>query len=422
VTLARARTRPATAMLGLGTATPDGVVDQARGLAFARARCATTDEQRRMLAALYRRTGVRSRASVLAADAETFYPPDPDGTARGPTTGRRMARYAREASPLAARAAHRALVDARLHAGALTHLVTVSCTGFFAPGLPRELGTTLGLSQSIEPVHVGFMGCHGLVDGLRVARGLAAGHAGARVLVVAVELCSLHFQYGWDPDRVVANALFADGAAAIVLGDVGDEGSRAAAAPAGRDPATAAEVAAPPARAPGAPDDGHLRARPRPGPDDPLAVACAARAGPAAPWRLRATASRVLPDSAGAMTWTIGDHGFAMTLSARVPELVATHVAGWLGPWLASHGLTLGEVGSWAVHPGGPRVLGAVADGLGLPREALAVSAAVLAEHGNMSSPTVAFVLERLRAAGAARPCVALAFGPGLVGEAALFV
>jgi predicted naringenin-chalcone synthase len=174
----------------------------------------------------------------------------------------------------------------------------------------------------------------------------------------------LHYFYGWNPQKMVANALFADGAAALI------------GAPAGAAPGRA--------------------------------------------WQVAATGSCLVPDSAEVMTWTVGDHGFEMTLSKRVPGLITTHLRPWLKGWLAGLGVSLDEVGSWAVHPGGPRILGAVEEGLDLPRGGLEASREVLRECGNMSSPTVLFILDRLRAAGAARPCVLLAFGPGLVAEAAL--
>jgi predicted naringenin-chalcone synthase len=103
-----------------------------------------------------------------------------------------------------------------------------------------------------------------------------------------------------------------------------------------------------------------------------------------------------------------------------VPRLIAQNLRPWLEGWLRQHGVVVDQVGSWAVHPGGPRILDAVEEGLGLPRGATDVSRAVLAEHGNMSSPTILFILDRLRTAGAARPCVALGFGPGLMAEALL--
>jgi predicted naringenin-chalcone synthase len=121
------------------------------------------------------------------------------------------------------------------------------------------------------------------------------------------------------------------------------------------------------------------------------------------------------------MTWRIGDHGFEMTLHARVPDLIQQQLRPWLESWLSRHGESLASIGSWAIHPGGPRILTAVEESLALPREATAVSREILATHGNMSSPTVLFLLQRLRADNARRPCLALGFGPGMFVEAALF-
>jgi predicted naringenin-chalcone synthase len=121
------------------------------------------------------------------------------------------------------------------------------------------------------------------------------------------------------------------------------------------------------------------------------------------------------------MTWTIGDHGFCMTLSKRIPEVIADRLRPWLDDWLAARGHSVSSIRSWAVHPGGPKILDAVASTLGLPADAVWASREVLAEHGNMSSATVLFILKQLRERGAKPPCVALGFGPGLNVEAALF-
>ena len=134
----------------------------------------------------------------------------------------------------------------------------------------------------------------------------------------------------------------------------------------------------------------------------------------------RAPVVAFLPGEDAAMTWRVGNHGFEMTLSPRVPSLIVRHLRPWLENWLAQSGRRLGDIRSWAVHPGGPRILSSVAEALDLPPSATAVSRDVLAECGNMSSPTVLFVLDRLREQAAPGPIVALAFGPGLVAESAL--
>jgi predicted naringenin-chalcone synthase len=370
-------------ILGLGTATPPRSIRQDDAARLAQRLVPPTsgadpDAAARTLAALYRRSGIQTRASVLldaptpgADDAlpeQTFFPPAAAPTDRGPGTAARMARYAAEAPLLAERAARAALTESGLAPANVTHLVTASCTGFSAPGLDASLIAALGLRPTTLRTHVGFMGCHGAINALRVAKAFSDADPAARVLVACVELCSLHFHYTAEPDRMVANALFADGAAAAVVS--------------GSAPASSA---------------------PRP--------------------RVSASSSCLIPDSADAMTWSIGDHGFEMTLSPRVPDLIARHLAPWLRAWLDSQGLALTDVGAWAIHPGGPRVISAVVDALGLPPTAAAPSRDVLAHHGNMSSPTVLFIVDHLRRAAAPNPLpptALLAFGPGLVAEAAL--
>ncbi len=128
----------------------------------------------------------------------------------------------------------------------------------------------------------------------------------------------------------------------------------------------------------------------------------------------------MIDDSEDAMSWRIGNHGFVMTLSPRVPELITRSIRAYLEGWLSEFGLDLDRVGSWAVHPGGPRILSAFSEATGFDRERLKVSYEVLAEYGNMSSPTVLFIIDRLRRINAPRPIVALAFGPGLAVESVL--
>lgn len=367
---------------GLGTAVPETAIDQRAAARLASALRGKESRQARREELLYRQSGVTCRHVVALRDATSdrpgglFQPATPDAMA-GPGTAARMAQFAADAPALAAVAARKALDQAHIAAETVTHLVVVSCTGFAAPGVDVGLMQALQLRSTVERVQVGFMGCHGAINGLRVAQGLALAQPGACVLLCAVELCSLHFQYGDSADAVVANALFADGAAALVGWAEGSE--------------TAAEADGDPY--------GHFHA-------------------PAG--HLRATGSCLLPDSTAAMTWNIGDHGFAMTLGAEVPALIATHLRGWLETWLSSQGESIASVAAWAIHPGGPRLLDAVRNALGLAEAQVATSRQTLADCGNMSSPTMLFILERLCAAGKSGPCVLLGFGPGLVAEAAL--
>lgn len=321
---------------------------------------------------IYRRTHVDARSMVIldgdrGYDSVFFYHPAANGDDRGPTTAMRMQQYVRDAVVLAEQAARQAIETSGVAHGDFTHLVTISCTGFNSPGVDIQLIERLGLPPTIARLNVGFMGCHAAINGLRAAMALAGTRPDARVLMCAVELCSLHYQYRWESDKTVANALFGDGAAALV----------------------------------GAPTIGS-NGRP-----------C---------WKAVDTATRLLPpESRDAMTWIVGDHGFEMTLSPHVPEYIGQHLRGWLETWLARHDLTIDQIGSWAVHPGGPRVVDSVAETLDLPLDVMNISRQVLAECGNMSSPTVLFIVERLQQTGAPLPCVALAFGPGLTAEGALF-
>jgi predicted naringenin-chalcone synthase len=362
-------------LAGLGTSVPPHRASQEAAAEFARFYFPGVREQLRLLPALYRRAGVHTRHSVLLENSEgpiterqSFYTEATADAHRGPSTGARMRQYEAQAQPLALQAEAAALADSGLSPREITHLITVSCSGFSAPGVDIGLIQNLPLRPTVARTHVGFMGCHGALNGLRVAQAFAA-QPDARVLLCAVELCTLHLHYSQDADKIVANSLFADGAAAFVL-----HASR--------------------------------------GEDRPVA----------ATWQVLASGSMVIPDSTEAMSWRIGDHGFEMTLSPRVPELIHQYLPGWLEDWLGQSGLSLSDVQSWAVHPGGPRILSAVEESLALPPAALQTSREVLAEFGNMSSPTVLFIIDRLRRAEQRRPCVVLGFGPGLVVEAALLV
>jgi predicted naringenin-chalcone synthase len=359
-----------TRLIGMGTATPPGEVSQRESAEHAIARCCTDERGARLLRRLYAQTGIDRRASALInpddpGAHEAHFPIAPEATAGGPTTEARMRWYAGSAPALAHRAALSAIDDAQIEAGRITHLVTVSCTGFSAPGFDIELIGSLRLRPTVERTHLGFMGCHGALNGLRIADAICRSSPGSVVLLVAVELCTIHFQQGWDEQRLVANSLFADGAASVVL------------------------------RAP-APDEQHPA----------LAIA--------------GTGACVFPETADAMTWRITDHGFAMTLSPAAPAMIRDRLAPWLSAWLDSCGLRRCDIGSWAIHPGGPRILTAVEEALGLTRSDTSPSRDALRAHGNMSSPTILFILERMRTAATPRPIVALGFGPGLAVEGTL--
>tara|TARA_B100001057_G_scaffold50484_1_gene44972 strand:- start:9 stop:1100 length:1092 start_codon:yes stop_codon:yes gene_type:complete len=353
---------------GIGTAVPAQQLSQAEAVQVAHRINAESPEQAKLMSRIYQKSKVLSRGSVLlendgfdgrSKERLSFYGTESPGTAQ------RMQAFDDYAGALALEAAAKAITDSGISSGAITHLVTVSCTGFHSPGVDLFLIEKLELAPSVQRTHIGFMGCHGALNGLRVAHAFAEMDPKAVVLLCAVELCSLHMAYGWDPEKIVANALFADGAAAVV-------------ASANPSPAHQSLV-------------------------------------------LRRSGSMVIPDSADLMHWEIGDHGFAMGLSPLVPETVGAALLPWLRDWLIDQAIDLEAVNSWAIHPGGPRILSVCSEVLSLDPNLLLESRGVLQDHGNMSSATILFILERLRRRSTAGPCLALAFGPGLSAEVALF-
>ncbi|HEY1602769.1 MAG TPA: type III polyketide synthase [Pirellulales bacterium] len=283
---------------GMGTSVPTYQIEQSDAAEQASQLSCQTLAQKRLLKTLYRRAGVQTRHSVLLESATNGRPAEQEfytsNDQQGPSTAERMAAYELHAAPLAVAAARNALVAAHIGGDEVTHLVTVSCSGFSAPGVDLEIISELALPVATSRTHVGFMGCHGALNGLRVAAAYAGADPGARVLICAVELCSLHHQYGWEPDQIVANSLFADGAAAIV----------------------------------------GWAAVPR-----------------ADQWHLVDQRSAVIPGTTEMMHWRIRDHGFQMTLSPQVPQVIDDNLRPWISSWLAEHHLSITDIKSWAVHP-----------------------------------------------------------------------
>lgn len=356
-------------IVSLATNVPRVGLAQAETLRMAREIMGAYDDERRV-EAIYTRSGIDTRGSVLFVEGDPhgrvqrFYEPASDALDRGPSTRARMRRYAIEAPALAGPAAREALARAGLRGADITHIVTASCTGLDAPGIDQALAREIACDPGVQRTHIGFMGCHAALNALRVARAIAASEAGSRVLVCCVEICTLHFQYAQRTDAVVANALFADGAAAAIVAD-------------------------------------------RPG-HRPI-------------FEILATPSAMVRESDHLMRWSVGDHGFEMILGADVPVVLGRSIAPWVSASLGAIGRDVPSVHHWAIHPGGPRVLERVGTAIGLDDAHLRYSRDVLRRHGNMSSPSVLFVLDQIaRIAREGDLCVAMAFGPGLSGEACI--
>lgn len=350
----------------IGTAVPPHEVHEA----FAGFVRATLDDAKklRLFDRMAERSGIERRFSyiepeVLAdgrvTDTERFY-----GLDEFPSTAARMERYERWAPELAIRAIEALSPD--IANEGITHLVVASCTGFVAPGIDQLIIARTGIDPSVERTVVGFMGCYAAVNALRTAHHIVRSEPQARVLVVTVELCTLHFQRTQELDKLLAMFLFGDGAAAAIV------------------TADGAGIA------------------------------------------LTDFRSAAIPGSAEAITWKIRDQGFDMHLAGEVPARIAEALAhertrndegGLL------RGQTPGDFDLWAVHAGGRTILDAVERAFELGGDALQPSRKVLRDFGNISSSTLMFVLESMLAGHSRSEAkgLALAFGPGLAAESFRF-
>jgi predicted naringenin-chalcone synthase len=364
------------AILALGTAVPRHRVDQAALCEWLAVALGNQPAMSRWLRALYRASGIQTRYSCLedaerAPSESRFAPSRPPEQA--PSTAERMALYEREAPLIAEQAARSALAEYAAACGetveaaaqGITHLIVVSCTGFFAPGLDLAVAQRLGLRANVERTIIGFMGCAAAFNALRLADRAARSQPDARVLVVCAELCSIHAQPTLDRVNLTVSSLFADGAAVCVVGQ----------------------------------------------PDDPAQER----------FELDGFLTHFVPDTTGDMAWRIGNHGFRMNLSPAIPRMLGEVAPQALEELLAGRP----RPNRFAIHPGGRSIVDQVELALGLTPAQVAPSREVLRQYGNMSSPTILFVLRELRealraeATGASEPAIAMAFGPGLVAELA---
>lgn len=300
------------------------------------------------------------------------------------STAERMARFQREARPLAEAAAREAVETAGLDPGSLGLVAVVSCTGYATPGVAIHLADVLRCDPGVQRLDIGHMGCHAGLVALGTVRDFVVARA-APALVVAVELSSLHLQPG------VANGL---------LHRSGPSWSDAQASPARRETLDLEQVVV------------HSLFS-----DAAVAAVVEPRrgSGGCTGYAVVDVVARTDTRAQGEMTWTVTDHGFRMTLSRRAPLTLAAEVALLVETLLARNGVERTAVRHWAVHPGGPRVLEVIGERLGLDPGELAASERVLREHGNCSSATVFLVLDEVLATACAGDyVVALAFGPGL--------
>lgn len=338
-------------LLGLATALPPHRFSQAEAKAAAAVLFGGSFPDLERLLPLYDNSGIEQRWSArpLAWHAQR------QGFAA------RNAAFVETADGLLADAASRALAAAGLTVDQVDEVVTICTTGIATPSLDARLAERIGLRADVVRTPVFGLGCGGGVMGMGRAASLARARPGGIVLLLVVELCTLTFRHA---DRSKANlvavALFADGAAAAVIGTDGS--------------------------------------------------------GP----RIVATGEHRWPHSLDIMGWTVEDDGLGVLFSVSVPEMVRRHMREAAGLFLGRHGLELRDVERWISHPGGARVLAALEESLGLPADALDDARLVLRDCGNMSAASVMFVLERALAAPGWRRGLMTAMGPGFSGSFAL--
>jgi predicted naringenin-chalcone synthase len=309
------------------------------------------------------RSGIAHRFSCLQPENQpsSFSVPAGDFYTRGnfPGTGRRMELFESAAPPLARCALDRLRITQE-ERKRISHILVTCCTGLNAPGIDFAAIDHLGLSSSVERTVIGFMGCYAAMNALKLARHIVRSEPGALVLIVNLELCTLHFQETQELEQVLSFLLFGDGCAACLVSS-----------------------------------------EPR-------------------GFQLDSFRTFILPGTSDLITWTIRDKGFDMWLSGKVPNQIGKSIG---GVWeQCGGGRPAGTIPLWAVHPGGRTILDAVGQGLALPEPLMQPSRKILEGFGNMSSATIMFVLrELMQLAQSGEQGCALAFGPGLTAETLLF-
>lgn len=322
------------------------------------------ETEKRKLHFLYRHSGIENRYSVIddfsQSCSEWDFIPQCNNMPFSQLEDR-MKVYAKEAAPLSVRAI-KDCIEGHITAGEITHLITVSCTGMSAPGLDLQVAEAMQLPPSVFRTSVNFMGCYAAVHALKLAKLVCDTSPSANVVIVATELCTIHFQESYTADNAAAGLLFADGCAAVLVsGNSSKAGTGLS---------------------------------------------------------LNGFYSQVAYRGKNDMAWQLSSKGFLMTLSGYVPDIVEEDIAQLVNNALQHYGLQKKDVKHWCVHPGGKKILEVIEKQLLLGKDALCSSRRILATHGNMSSPTVLFVLkDMLEQKHTQGNIMGIAFGPGLTME-----
>jgi predicted naringenin-chalcone synthase len=330
--------------------------------------------EKRALRMMYAKSGIERRYSAiedfgLEQKDWSFFSSD-EKKSDFPKIEKRMLFYMKHAVPLAIEAIQNCL-PFQFNKTTITHLITVSCTGMSAPGIDIEIVQQLGLNNHIDRTSINFMGCYASVHALKQANAIAKSNANAVVLIVSVELCTLHFQQINSHENHTANLLFSDGAAAALI--VSDEFAH----------------------------HNNLKG-----------------------FKLHSFYSSLLYKGKSDMAWHLTADGFLMVLSAYIPNLIEQDFKGFFTKALAQGNCSFDDIKHWAIHPGGRRILEVVEQALNLKKDDLSHAYKVLKNYGNMSSPTILFVLKSILDLPVTytknQYTFGAAFGPGLTLESVI--
>lgn len=319
----------------------------------------------RRLAFMYRQSDIETRYTVLAdytqADEKHWNFISASRDEPLPNLDERMKIYNREALPLSLMAINNCLTY-NINASDVTHLITVSCTGMSAPGLDLQIAEALDMRADVFRTSVNFMGCYGAVHALKLAKLICDSTPNSNVLIVATEFCSIHFQKEYTPDSASSTILFADGSAAVLVSNCTQSEKKL---------------------------------------------------------QLADFYSKVAYRGKKDMAWELSHRGFIITLSSYIPDLIEQDIAALVEDAVRHSGLCMEDITHWCIHPGGKKILNAIQKQLQLSNEAMRFSRDILSRYGNMSSPTVLFVLKEILDSLDTAPASILgsAFGPGLTME-----
>lgn len=319
---------------------------------------------------IYSNSGIQKRHTVINDFRQNGHDPfffKKDGSLNTPSTGSRNELYTEHARKMFIQLAKK-LIDenSAVQKESITHVITVSCTGFFAPEPAFDIVKNLNLAPSTQRFHLGFMGCFAAFPALKMARSFCKSSPDATVMIICLELCSIHLQNSEATDNLISASVFADGASGVIVSNSKPENSG---------------------------------------------------------FRLDQFSSSIAENSEKDMAWTIGDTGFDMVLSTYVPDIIKSNLKSAVLPLFQNYDISLKDIKYWAIHPGGRAILDKIEQNFGLKAAQLEASRSVLQEYGNMSSATIFFVLKYLLENQALKDetALAMAFGPGLTIESGLF-